>query len=60
MACTTSEGLVNFGSLVGAYSYAPIASLTISVTTGSDGPFTGSNWASSLSARASAFSGSES
>jgi hypothetical protein len=35
MACWTSEGLVNFGSLAGAYSYARIASLTISITAGS-------------------------
>jgi hypothetical protein len=35
MACRTSEGLVNFGSLVGACSYAPIASSTISITDGS-------------------------
>jgi hypothetical protein len=40
MACKTTEGLVTFGSLAGAYSSTRIASLTISVTTGSDGPFT--------------------
>jgi hypothetical protein len=32
MACVASEGLVNFFSLVGAYPYAHIASLTASIT----------------------------
>jgi hypothetical protein len=32
LACWTSEGLVSFGSLAGAYWYACIASLTISIT----------------------------
>jgi hypothetical protein len=41
MACWTSEGLVSFGSLARAYSFARIASLAISITAGSDGLFTG-------------------
>jgi hypothetical protein len=41
IACRTSEGLINLGSLMGAYSDARIASLTISVIVGSDGSFTG-------------------
>jgi hypothetical protein len=41
MASRTSEGLVNFGYLAGAYSYARIASLTTSITAGDDGSFNG-------------------
>jgi hypothetical protein len=37
MASRTSEGIVNFGSFAGAYSYARIASLTTSVSAGDDG-----------------------
>jgi hypothetical protein len=41
MACRTSEGLVTFGSLAKAYSYARINSLIMSITAGSDESFTG-------------------
>jgi hypothetical protein len=41
IAYSTSEGLVNFGSLALAYSYAGIALSTISITAGSDGSSTG-------------------
>jgi hypothetical protein len=36
----TAEGLVNLGSLAGAYTYTGSASITISVTAGDDGSFT--------------------
>jgi hypothetical protein len=41
IAYWTSEGLVNFDSLSGAYSYARIASLTNSITAADYGSFTG-------------------
>jgi hypothetical protein len=41
MASWTSEGLLNFVSLAGAYFYARITSSTASVTAGDDGSFTG-------------------
>jgi hypothetical protein len=41
MAYRTSEGLVNFGSLWGAHLYARNASVTISITAGSDESITG-------------------
>jgi len=37
----TSEGFVNVGSLTGAYSYAHIASLTVLISAGVGGSFTG-------------------
>ena len=59
IASWTSVGLVSLGSLAGAKEYARIASLTTSMTAGTDGSFIGWNLASQLSARASAFSESE-
>ena len=59
MVSWTSVGLVSLGLLAGARNYARITTLTISVTAGTDGSFTGWNWASNLSTRASAFSESE-
>ena len=56
MASWTSGVSVNLGSLAGANEYARITSSTTSMTAGTGGSFTGWNWASGLSARASAFS----
>jgi hypothetical protein len=41
LALMTSEGVVNIGSLEGAFSYARISTSTISVNAGSDGSSTG-------------------
>jgi len=55
----TSVGLVSLGSIAGAKEYAHIVSLTTSMTAGTEGSFTGYNYASKLSARVSGFSESE-
>jgi len=59
IASWTSVGMGSLGSLEGAKEYARIASLITSMIAGIEGSFTGWNWASKLSARASAFLESE-